>query len=87
MLDDESEQPVQLMGSKPMGLREPDGFKPELRNSVAMFDVNVRGLRSLETVEKEPKAGDPQNSRHRASSSTILKSRTRFGTSEARNHT
>jgi hypothetical protein len=64
MLDDESNQPVQLMGSKPMGLCEPDGFKPELRDSVAMLDVNVRGLRSLKTVEEEAKAGGPQNSRH-----------------------
>jgi hypothetical protein len=64
MLDDEGEQPIQLMGSKSMGLREPDGIKPELRDSVAMLDMNVRGLRPLETVEEETKAGGPQNSRH-----------------------
>jgi hypothetical protein len=64
MLDDEREQPVQLMGSKTMGLGEPDRFKPELRDSVAMFDMNVRRLRALETVEEETKAGGPQNSRH-----------------------
>jgi hypothetical protein len=64
MLDDQCEQPVQLMRSKTMGLRKPDGFKPELRDSVAMLDMNVRGLRPLKTVEKETKTGGPQNSRH-----------------------
>jgi hypothetical protein len=64
MLDDECEQPVQLMCSKAMGFRESDGFEPELRDSVAMFNVNVRGLRPLKTVEEETKAGGPQNSRH-----------------------
>jgi hypothetical protein len=43
MLDDKSEQLVQLMRSKTMGLHEPDGFKPELRDSVAVLDMNVRG--------------------------------------------
>jgi hypothetical protein len=64
MLDDKCEQPVQLMRSKTMGLHEPDGFKLELRDSVAVLDMNVRGLRPLKTVEEESKAGGPQNSRH-----------------------
>jgi hypothetical protein len=64
MLDDKSEQPVQFMGSKTMGLGEPDRFKPELRNSVAMFNMNMRGLRPFKTVEEETKAGGPQNNRH-----------------------
>jgi hypothetical protein len=52
MLDDKCEQPVQLMRSKTMGLHEPDGFKLELRDSVAVLDMNVRGLRPLKTVEE-----------------------------------
>ena len=56
MLDHKHSQPVQFVRTKSVRLRNADGFEPELGNVVAMFNMNVRRLRSLEAVKEEAKA-------------------------------
>jgi hypothetical protein len=58
IFDDERPQAVQLMGPKTMGLGEIDGVQPKLGNIIAMLDMDVRRLGSLEAVKEETKAKD-----------------------------
>jgi hypothetical protein len=53
MLDHQGPQPIELMGAEAPGLRETHWLQPELGHVIAVLNVNVRRLRSLQTVEKE----------------------------------
>jgi hypothetical protein len=74
MLDDERSQPIELMGSKTMRLRETDGIQPKLGNTIAVFNMNVRRLRSFKAIEEEAKARKPQYSRHWSTSGWSIRS-------------
>src|SRR5258708_534199 len=64
IFDDQKPKSVQLVRSKAAGLGNTHRIEPELRDIVSMLNVNVRRLRSFQTIEKEPKAGGPQYGRH-----------------------
>jgi hypothetical protein len=66
MLDHKRPQAIQLMRPKSMGFRDANGVEPELRDVIPVLDMNVRWLRSFETIEEEAKTRGPQDSRHRA---------------------
>jgi hypothetical protein len=65
VLDNEEPYTIQLMNTETTRFRKPDRLQPKLGNAVAVLDVNVRRLRSFETVEEEAKSMNPQDRRHR----------------------
>src|ERR1700674_2128280 len=64
ILHDEQSDLIELVRSKPMGLRDTNWVKPNLGDAVAMLDMNVRCLRSLSAIEEEAKSQDAQHGRH-----------------------
>jgi hypothetical protein len=66
VLDHEEPHTIQLMNTETVGFRKANRLQPKLGNIVAMFDVNVRRLRSLKTVKEEAKTVNSQNRGHTA---------------------
>jgi hypothetical protein len=64
-LDHQCTDAVQFVQSKSTRFGNGDRVQPELRDIVTMLDMDMRRLRSFETVEKESKSGNPQDRRHR----------------------
>jgi hypothetical protein len=55
------------MNTETVGFRKTNGLQPKLCNIIAVFDVNMRRLRSFKTVEEETKAVNPQSRWYAAS--------------------
>lgn len=53
-----------LMGSKAVRFSQTNRVKPELGNTIAVLDVNMRRFGCFKAVEEESKAKNPQNSWH-----------------------
>src|SRR5262249_7288153 len=64
ILDQERPQTVDFRRPEAMGLRKTDRLQPKLRDVVAVFDIYVRRLGSVEAIKEEPKARYSQYSRH-----------------------
>jgi hypothetical protein len=64
MFDHECSQAIQLMGSKAVRFSQTNRVKPELGNTIAVLDVNMRWFGCFKAVEEESKAKNPQNSWH-----------------------
>jgi hypothetical protein len=55
MLDHEQSQTIQFMNAETTRFCKTDRLQPKLGNIIAVFDMNVRRLRSFQTVEEERK--------------------------------
>jgi hypothetical protein len=72
IFDQERPQTVDFRRPKAMGLGKTDRLQPKLRDVVAVFNIYVRRLGSVEAIEEEPEARYPQYSRHGLPQNTIL---------------
>ncbi len=54
----------QFVAAETSVVREGNGFKPELRITASVSNVDVRWLSPLETVKKESVTANPQKRRH-----------------------
>jgi hypothetical protein len=64
VFDHQRPHAAQLVGAKTVRRRKTDGFKPEFSDIVAAFNMHMRRLRSLETIEEKPVPVRPQYCRH-----------------------
>src|SRR5262249_29583034 len=60
MFNHQGLKPIDLVGAESVGLREAHWLQPELGHAVAVLNMDVRRLRSFQTVEKEAISGRSQ---------------------------
>jgi hypothetical protein len=72
IFDQERPQTVDFRRPKAMRLGKTDRLQPKLRNVVAVFDIYVRRLGSVEAIEEEPEARYSPYSRHGLPQNAIL---------------
>jgi hypothetical protein len=72
IFDQERPQTVDFRRAKAVRLGKTDRLQPKLRDVVAVFNIYVRRLGSIEAIEEEPEARNSQHSRHGLPQNEIL---------------